>query len=50
MSIRIERLPDSEYELDNGEHFELSAENYRPNDPYTEEEVWMPIRLMNGKK
>ena len=43
-------LPDSAYELDSREHFELLAENYKPNDPSTEEEVWIPIRLNDEKK
>jgi len=38
-------LPDSGYELDKREHFEILKENYDPNDPESEEEVWVPIRL-----
>ncbi len=37
-------LPGSKYKLDNREHFEILAENYRPDDPEAEEEVWIPIR------
>ena len=36
-------LPNSQYELDNREHFEIMQENYHPNDPDAEEEVWIPI-------
>lgn len=38
-------LPASGYALDNREHFELLPENYKPNDPSTEEEVWIPVKL-----
>jgi len=37
-------LPNSEYELDQREHFELLDSTYRPNDPNAEEEVWIPIK------
>ena len=37
-------LPQSEYEIDNRPHFELLGENYRNNDPESEEEIWIPIR------
>lgn len=40
-----EWLPNSEYELDDREHFELLGEKYKNNDPDSEEEVWIPIRL-----
>lgn len=43
-------LPDSEYELDSREHFELLREHYKPNDSTTEEEVWIPIKLKNAQK
>jgi AraC family transcriptional regulator len=39
-----EWLPNSEYELDDREHFELLGEKYKNNDPDSEEEVWIPIR------
>ena len=38
-------LPKSRYELDNREHFEVMGERYRRNDPNSEEEVWVPIRI-----
>lgn len=41
-----EWLPSSkEYELDDRPHFDLLDEKYRNNDPSSEEEIWIPIRL-----
>lgn len=37
-------IPQSGYEVDNREHFELLGEKYKNNDPDSEEEVWVPIR------
>jgi len=37
-------FPESEYELDNREHFEILLENYNPVDPNAREEVWIPIK------
>jgi AraC family transcriptional regulator len=37
-------LPNSEYELDKREHFELLGEKYKNNQPDSEEEVWIPIQ------
>jgi len=37
-------FPESEYELDNREHFEILPENYNPADPNAREEVWIPIK------
>lgn len=38
-------LPNSKYELDNRKHFEIMKENYLgPNNPDSEEEVWIPIK------
>lgn len=42
-----EWLPKSRYELDNREHFEVLGEKYRHNDPSSEEEVWVPIKVIN---
>jgi len=42
-----EWLPKSIYELDNREHFEVLGERYRHNDPSSEEEVWVPIKVIN---
>ncbi len=38
-------IPDSEYELDNRPHFEVLGEKYKNNDPNSEEEIWIPIKL-----
>jgi len=38
-------LPASEYSLDNRPHFEVMGENYKGNDPTSEEEIWIPIKL-----
>jgi len=38
-------LPQSDFELDSREHFEILGEQYLgPNDPNSEEDVWIPIR------
>jgi AraC family transcriptional regulator len=41
-------LPQSEYELDTREHFEVLGEKYRNNDPDSEEEIWVPIKIKQG--
>jgi len=40
-------LPGSDYVLDNRPHFEVLGEKYKNNDPTSEEEIWIPIRLKN---
>lgn len=37
-------LPQSDYELDHREHFEVLGPSYNPKDPTAEEEVWIPIK------
>ncbi|ALM07297.1 AraC family transcriptional regulator [Sediminicola sp. YIK13] len=37
-------LPNSIYSLDNRPHFEVMGDNYKNNDPNSEEEVWIPIK------
>jgi AraC family transcriptional regulator len=37
-------LPDSAYELDEREYFEVLPEGYDPLDPHAREEIWIPIR------
>ena len=37
-------LPNSDYELDEREHFELLGAKYNPTDENSEEEVWIPIK------
>jgi AraC family transcriptional regulator len=38
-----EWLPESGFELDNREHFEVLPEGYSPVDPNAKEEFWVPI-------
>ena len=38
-------LPGSDYLLDNRPHFEILGEKYKNDDPTSEEEIWIPIRL-----
>lgn len=38
-------LPASDYNLDNRPHFEVLGEKYKNNDPTSEEEIWIPIKL-----
>jgi AraC family transcriptional regulator len=38
-------LPASEYELDQRPHFEILGDKYKNNDPESEEDIYIPIRL-----
>jgi AraC family transcriptional regulator len=38
-------LPQSAYTLDDRPHFEVLGEKYKNNDPDSEEEVWIPVKL-----
>ncbi len=38
-------LPQSGYALDQRPHFELLGEKYKKDDPNSEEEVWIPVKL-----
>jgi len=38
-------LPKSEYLLDNRPHFEVLGEKYKNDDPNSEEEIWIPLKL-----
>jgi AraC family transcriptional regulator len=38
-------LPNSEYDLDNRPHFEVLGEMYKNNDPTSEEEIWIPLKM-----
>jgi AraC family transcriptional regulator len=38
-------LPSSDYALDARPHFAVMGENYKGDDPNSEEELWIPIRL-----
>ena len=37
-------LPASAYLLDHRPHFAVMGENYRTNDPSSEEEIWIPVQ------
>jgi AraC family transcriptional regulator len=43
--IFTEWLPRSAYALDDRPHFEVLGEKYRNNDPESEEEIWIPVKL-----
>lgn len=38
-------LPNSKYELDDRPHFEVMGEKYKNNDPTSEEDIFIPVRL-----
>ncbi len=38
-------LPNSDYSLDKRPHFEILGDKYKYNDPNSEEEVWIPVKL-----
>ena len=40
-------LPNSIYDLDNRPHFEMLGDKYKNNDPSSEEEIYIPIKLKN---
>lgn len=43
--IFMEWFPSSTYELDHRAHFNVLGDTYKRNDPSSEEEVWIPIRV-----
>ena len=38
-------LPNSDYLLDDRPHFEILGAKYKNNDPNSEEEIWIPIKV-----
>jgi len=40
-----EWIPNSIYVVDHREHFEVLGEKYKNNDPESEEDIWVPIKL-----
>ncbi len=42
-------LPNSEYVLDERPHFEVLGNKYKNNDPNSEEEIWIPIKINVNK-
>ena len=43
--IMEEWLPQSSYQLDDRPHFELLGAKYKNDDPESEEEIWIPVRV-----
>jgi AraC family transcriptional regulator len=43
--IYTEWLPSSGYQLDNRPQFEILGYKYKNNDPNSEEEIWIPIKI-----
>lgn len=41
-------LPASQYNLDHRPHFEILGEKYKKNDPSSEEEIWIPVKLKDN--
>lgn len=42
-----EWIPKSDYQLDDRPHFEILGAKTKVNDPNSEEEIWIPIKLRN---
>ncbi|MCI9845830.1 GyrI-like domain-containing protein [Flavobacterium pectinovorum] len=42
--IFTEWLPNSEYNVDDRPHFAVMTENYKKEDPNSEEEIWIPVK------
>lgn len=40
-------LPNSKFVLDNRPHYEVLGEKYKNEDPNSEEEIWIPVKLRN---
>jgi AraC family transcriptional regulator len=41
-------LPESEFILDDRPHFEILGDKYKNEDPNSEEEIWIPVKLKNN--
>ncbi|MFH7014756.1 GyrI-like domain-containing protein [Flavobacterium sp. FlaQc-47] len=46
-SIFAEWLPNSEYTVDDRPHFAVMGDQYKKEDPESEEEIWIPIKNKN---
>lgn len=44
-AIYTQWLPNSDYELDHRPQFEILGDKYKHNDPNSEEEIWIPIKM-----
>lgn len=42
-------LPSSQFELDDRPHFEILGEKYKHDDPNSEEEIWIPIKVKKDR-
>jgi AraC family transcriptional regulator len=42
-------LPEAGYLADNRPHFEVMGEKYKGNDPTSEEEIWVPVKIKSGQ-
>ena len=40
-------LPNSEFELDSRPHFAVMGAQYKHEDPSSEEEIWIPVKIRN---
>ena len=45
VDIYTEWFPNSIYALDNRPHFQVMGNKYKNNDPNSEEEIWVPIKV-----
>jgi len=43
--IFSEWIPQSEYQLDTRPHFEVLGKKYKNEDPESEEEIWIPVKI-----
>lgn len=44
-AIFTQWLPNSEYKVDERPHFAVMTEKYKKDDPDSEEEIWIPIKI-----
>lgn len=49
-SIFGDWIPNSDYELDNRPHFEILGEKYKNDDPDSEEEIWIPVKVKKKER
>jgi AraC family transcriptional regulator len=46
--ILFHHIPSSDYVIDDRPHFEILGENYKRDDPASEETIWIPVRKKIG--
>jgi AraC family transcriptional regulator len=49
-SIYTQWLPNSDYELDTRPQFEILGDKYKKDDPTSEEEIWIPVKMKRDTK